>query len=91
MGAGEAAAITATLLARGKRPGLPVVAVENASLPGSRRWVTTLGELPALADGILRRPRGAARRRSVRRCGRVSRVEAGLLEAAAAHLRRAAV
>ena len=50
MGAGEAAAIAATLIARGKPTSLPVVAVENASLPGSRCWVTTLGELPRLAD-----------------------------------------
>ncbi len=49
MGAGEAAAIAAALIERGKPASLPVVAVENASLPGSRRWVTTLGELPRLA------------------------------------------
>lgn len=50
MGVGEAAAIAAALLGRGQPASLPVVAVENASLPGSRRWVTTLGELPRLAD-----------------------------------------
>jgi uroporphyrin-III C-methyltransferase len=50
MGAGEAARITAALLERGKPRSLPVVAVENASLPGSRRWATTLGELPGLAQ-----------------------------------------
>jgi uroporphyrin-III C-methyltransferase len=50
MGAGESAAITAELLARGKAPSLPVVAVESASLPGSRRWRTTLGALPKLAE-----------------------------------------
>lgn len=49
MGAGEAAAIAAALIARGKPASLPVVAVENASLPGARRWVTTLGGLPRLA------------------------------------------
>ncbi len=46
MGAGEAAA----LIARGKPASLPVVAVENASLSGARRWVTTLGGLPRLAE-----------------------------------------
>jgi uroporphyrin-III C-methyltransferase len=50
MGVGEAAAIAATLVEYGKPASLPVVAVENASLPGSRRWVTTLGELPRLAE-----------------------------------------
>jgi uroporphyrin-III C-methyltransferase len=50
MGAGETAAIAAALLARGKPADLPVVAVENASLPESRRWATTLAELPRLAD-----------------------------------------
>jgi uroporphyrin-III C-methyltransferase len=56
MGAGEAAAISAALLARGKSAGLPVAVVENASLPGSRRWSTTLGALPALADEAFRGP-----------------------------------
>jgi uroporphyrin-III C-methyltransferase len=50
MGAGEAAEVAAALLARGKPGGLPVVAVENASLPGARRWYTTLAGLPRLAD-----------------------------------------
>ncbi len=49
MGASEAAAVAAELLARGKPGRLPVVAVENASLPGSRHWLTTLAELPRLA------------------------------------------
>src|SRR5262245_7620735 len=56
MGAGEAASLAAMLIARGKPASLPVVAVENASLPGSRRWVTTLGDLPALADEAFNGP-----------------------------------
>ena len=56
MGAGEAAAITAALLARGKPSSLPVAVAENASLPGSRRWFTTLGALPGLADEAFRGP-----------------------------------
>jgi len=56
MGAGEAAAISAALLARGKPSSLPVAVVENASLPESRRWLTTLGALPGLADEAFRGP-----------------------------------
>jgi uroporphyrin-III C-methyltransferase len=56
MGAGEAASIAAALLARGKPASLPVVAVENASAPGSRRWFTTLGALPRLAGEAFRGP-----------------------------------
>ena len=91
MGAGEAAAITATLLARGKRPGLPVVAVENASLPGSRRWVTTLGELPALAAESFGGPVVLLVGEVFAAAAASREVEAGLLEAAAVRLRRAAV
>jgi uroporphyrin-III C-methyltransferase len=50
MGAGEAAAVAAALLAQGKPGALPVVAVENASLPDARRWYTTLAGLPRLAQ-----------------------------------------
>jgi uroporphyrin-III C-methyltransferase len=50
MGAGEAAAVAGALRARGKPGNLPVVAIENASLPGARRWTTTLAGLPRLAD-----------------------------------------
>jgi uroporphyrin-III C-methyltransferase len=50
MGAGEAAAVAAALLARGKPGALPVVAVENASLPDAHRWYTTLAGLPRLAQ-----------------------------------------
>jgi uroporphyrin-III C-methyltransferase len=49
MGAGEAEALAAALLAQGRPASLPVVAVENASLPGSRAIVTDLGGLAALA------------------------------------------
>jgi uroporphyrin-III C-methyltransferase len=56
MGAGEAAAIAERLLALGKPASLPVAVVENASLPGSRRWSTTLGALPALAGEAFRGP-----------------------------------
>ncbi len=56
MGAGDAAAITAALLARGKPPGLAVAVVENASLADSRRWFTTLGALPELAAAGFRGP-----------------------------------
>lgn len=50
MGVGEATAITATLLAAGKPPGLPVAIVEDASLPTMRIRYTTLHNLPATAD-----------------------------------------
>lgn len=49
MGAGQAAAIARTLLAQGRPPRTPVVAVENASLPGTRAVRVTLETLPALA------------------------------------------
>jgi uroporphyrin-III C-methyltransferase len=56
MGAGEAAAIAAALVARGNPATLPVAVVENASLPEARHWFTTLGALPALADQAFRGP-----------------------------------
>jgi siroheme synthase len=49
MGAGEAEALAAILLAQGRPASLPVVAVENASLAGSRTIATSLGALSALA------------------------------------------
>ncbi len=49
MGAGEAEAITATLLARGRCGDTPVTLFENASLPGARTLYATLRELPRLA------------------------------------------
>lgn len=50
MGAGQAEAIAQTLLAQGRSPRTPVVAVENASLPSSRAVGLTLATLPALAE-----------------------------------------
>ena len=89
MGVGEAAAITAALVARGKPADLPVVAVENASLPEARRWYTTLGELPRLADEAFAGP-------VVLLLGEVfgdavdeAQAKADLLKAADAYLRRA--
>jgi uroporphyrin-III C-methyltransferase len=49
MGAGEAAAITTALLAAGARHDLPVLVVENATLPQSRRVALTLAELPGIS------------------------------------------
>ena len=49
MGAGEAAAITAALLAAGAPRGLPVLVVENATLPQARRVALTLAELPCIS------------------------------------------
>ena len=49
MGAGEASAIAATLLAAGKPAGLPVVVIENVSLPDRCIRYTTLESLPLLA------------------------------------------
>ena len=56
MGVGEAAAISATLLAAGKSPGLPVAVVENASLPEQRIRYTTLAALPRLAASEITGP-----------------------------------
>ena len=49
MGAGEAEAITAALLAAGAPRNRPVLVVENASLPASRRIALTLEELPQIS------------------------------------------
>lgn len=56
MGVGEAAAVTAALLAAGKSAALPVAVVENASLPEHRILYTTLGELPARIDAAMTGP-----------------------------------
>ncbi|HXF66777.1 MAG TPA: uroporphyrinogen-III C-methyltransferase [Burkholderiales bacterium] len=50
MGAGEAPAMTAALLAAGAPPELPVLVVENASLPQSRHVALRLEELPRIAN-----------------------------------------
>ena len=46
MGAGQAEAIAAALIAAGKSPSTPVAVVENASLPTARTRFTTLAGLP---------------------------------------------
>lgn len=56
MGAGEAAAIAATLIGRGASPELPVTVVENASLPDERRLHTRLAGLAAVAAADIRGP-----------------------------------
>ncbi len=48
MGAREAAGIARELMRRGRPADMPVAAVENASLPGARRWLGTLGTLARL-------------------------------------------
>ena len=49
MGAGEAASISAALIAAGMPCGLPVLVAENATLPHARRIALTLEELPEIA------------------------------------------
>jgi uroporphyrin-III C-methyltransferase len=51
MGAGEAAAIAAALIAAGKPARTPIALVENASLPDMSVQYATLQELPRLATG----------------------------------------
>jgi len=50
MGAGEAVAIAAALLAAGAPRDLPVLVIENASLPAMRQVALTLAELPSIAQ-----------------------------------------
>jgi siroheme synthase len=50
MGAGEAEAIAAALLEAGAPRDLPVLVVENATLPETRRIAFTLAALPRIAD-----------------------------------------
>jgi siroheme synthase len=50
MGAGDAHAIAAALMAAGKPASTPVALVENASLPNARTLYGTLQQLPALAE-----------------------------------------
>lgn len=49
MGVGEAARIATTLLAGGASPDLPVIIVENVTLPGERRFALPLAELGTAA------------------------------------------
>ncbi len=49
MGVGQAGAVAAALIAAGAPRDLPVLVVENASLPGTRRIALTLDELPGIA------------------------------------------
>jgi uroporphyrin-III C-methyltransferase len=49
MGAGQAEAIAQALIGAGKPPATPVAIVEQASLPGVRKFAGTLAQLPALA------------------------------------------
>jgi len=50
MGAGQAAQVTAALLAAGVRPDMPVLVMENATLPQTRRFALTLQGLPGIAQ-----------------------------------------
>jgi uroporphyrin-III C-methyltransferase len=52
MGAGQAEAISAALIARGRMPSTPVAVVEGASLPGSSARYGTLRELASLAEAV---------------------------------------
>lgn len=56
MGAGQAEAVAAALIAAGAPPKLPALVVENASLPGTRRIALTLAELPRIAEHGLTGP-----------------------------------
>jgi len=56
MGAGQAGEITAALLAAGAPRDLPVLVVENASLPDSRRIALMLEELPRISQHGLTGP-----------------------------------
>jgi uroporphyrin-III C-methyltransferase len=56
MGGREAAATAERLLAQGRRPGLPVIAIENCSRPDQRILRLTLADL---AQGLNAGPDGA--------------------------------
>lgn len=56
MGAGEAEAVAAALIAAGSPRSLPVLVVENASLPNARRIALRLEELPRIAQHGLTGP-----------------------------------
>lgn len=52
MAAGQSSLVASTLIAGGLPMDMPVVMVENASLPGMRQTVTTLGELRGASDPL---------------------------------------
>jgi uroporphyrin-III C-methyltransferase len=52
MAAGQSSAIAAKLIASGMPVDMPVVIVENASLPGMQQIATTLGELQNTAEQL---------------------------------------
>jgi uroporphyrin-III C-methyltransferase len=56
MGAGQAAQITAALLAAGVRPDTPVLVAENVTLPQTRRFALTLRGLPGIAQSGITGP-----------------------------------
>jgi len=56
MGAGQADMIATALLHEGMPADTPVVVVENASLPGARRFALTLRDLPGVVDLGLQGP-----------------------------------
>jgi uroporphyrin-III C-methyltransferase len=56
MGAGQAESVAAALIAAGAPRSLPVLVVENASLPDSRRFALTLDELPRITQHGLTGP-----------------------------------
>jgi uroporphyrin-III C-methyltransferase len=56
MGAGQAEAVAAALIAAGAPRGLPVLVVENASLPNARRIACTLEDLPRISQHGLTGP-----------------------------------
>jgi siroheme synthase len=71
-----------------------VIAVENASFPDSRRWTTTLGGLPGLADEAFAGPVMLLLGEALAAAAAAAdpdRVRTEFLEAAEAHLLRAAV
>jgi len=53
MGAGQADAISAALIAAGMSPSTPVAVVENTSLPTATTRYTTLSQLPATANASI--------------------------------------
>ncbi|MGH8641424.1 MAG: SAM-dependent methyltransferase, partial [Burkholderiales bacterium] len=56
MGAGQAEAVAAALIAAGAPRDLPVLVVENASLPDTRRVACTLEDLPRISQHGLTGP-----------------------------------